>query len=74
MTINGYSSFRAMKEKTLEEIKESIEFDSHLTQGMLADEMGISRSYLNRILNLKTKNLNGEYIMYLLLRLDMIKA
>ena len=73
MKINGYSSCDIIQ-MVLEEIRESIKDDPNLTQQVLANQLGISRSYLNRMLNWNVKNLNGEDLILIMYRLNMIRG
>ena len=73
MKINGYSSYDIVQ-MVLEEIRESIKDDSNLTQQDLANQLGISRSYLNKMLNWNVKNLNGEDLILIMYRLNMIRG
>ena len=58
----------------LEEIRESIKEDPNLTQQDLATQLGISRSYLNKMLNWNVNNLNGEDLILIMYRLNMIRG
>ena len=73
MIINGYSSYDIIQ-MVLEEIRESIKEDPNLTQQDLANQLGISRSYLNKMLNWNVKNLNGEDLILIMYRLNMIRG
>lgn len=73
MKINGYSSCDIIQ-MVLEEIRESIKDDPNLTQQVLANQLGISRSYLNKMLNWNVKNLNGEDLILIMYRLNMIRG
>ena len=44
------------------------------TQQDLANQLGISRSYLNKMLNWHVKNLNGEDLILIMYRLNMIRG
>ena len=73
LKINGYSSYDIIQ-MVLEEIRESIKEDPNLTQQDLANQLGISRSYLNKMLNWNVKNLNGEDLILIMYRLNMIRG
>ena len=73
MKSNGYSSCDIIQ-MVLEEIRESIKDDPNLTQQVLANQLGISRSYLNKMLNWNVKNLNGEDLILIMYRLNMIRG
>lgn len=66
------SSYR---EKALEEIRETIkDYRSQgISQASLAKELGITREYLNRMLN-NDKKFNDDVLLYLCVRLGYIKA
>ena len=73
-TYNFSAGPAMMPEPVLEEIRESIKNDPNLTQQDLANQLGISRSYLNKMLNWNVNNLNGEDLILIMYRLNMIRG
>ena len=70
-----YFSSVQLRNAVLEEIRETIK-DKHLngiTQELLADELGISREQLTRLLN-GDYIIKSDYLFYLIVRLGLNKT